>query len=447
MPDPAPLRRVLLVSPHFPPVNAPDAQRARLSLPYFREFGWEPVVLAVDPRQVPGRHDSPSASALPADAVVHRCGALPARLTRLAGLGSLGPRAWLHLRGAGAHLLRRERFDLVFFSTTQFLVFTLGAGWKRKSGVPFVIDVQDPWRTDYYERPGAPPPPGGWKYRFARWQAGHFEEPSFRPAAGFVSVSENYLGQLRARYPWFAAKPSVVIPFGVSEADFASVRSDPAIAPAFSREPGCAHLVSVGAVGSIMAGALQALFTALRAFRDEQPALAARLRLHFIGTSYAPPAQARPTVKPIAESYGVGDLVIEQPARIGYPESLKTMLAADALLLLGSDDPGYTPSRIAPYFLADRPVLALVPAGSAAEARLAELDFARIVSLPATDNNSRATHGFFSDLVTDPARLRAGSRNISLFNAQFTARAGTRRLCEFFDLSLAAKTELGHFNH
>jgi hypothetical protein len=243
---------------------------------------------------------------------------------------------------------------------------------------------------------------------------------------------------LRARYRWFSAKPSVVIPFGVSEADFAGVRGDPAMAPAFIREPGCAHLVSVGAVGSIMAGALHALFTALRTFRNEQPALAARLRLHFIGTSYAPSAQAMPTVKPIAESHGVGDLVIEQPARIGYPESLKTMLAADALLLLGSDDPGYTPSKIAPYFLADRPVLALVPAGSAAEKRVAELSFARIVSWP---DKAQGAPEFFAALVADPAQLQTGTRNKILFDAQFTARAGTRRLCEFFDQTFTGQAD------
>jgi hypothetical protein len=410
-----------------------------MSLPYFREFGWEPSVLAVDPRWVAGPHDSGPAPALPADVAVHRCSALPARLTRLAGFGSLGPRAWLHLRGAGSQWLRRERFDLVFFSTAQFLTFTLGAGWKRKFGVPFVIDVQDPWRTDYYERPGAPPPPGGWKYRFARWQAAHFEEPAFQPAAGFVSVSENYLEQLRVHYPWFATKPSVVIPFGVSGADFARVQGDASIAPAFRREPGCAHLVSVGAAGSIMSGSLHALFAALRAFRDEQPALAARLRLHFIGTSYAPAAQATPTVKPIAEAHGVGDLVIERPARIGYPESLKTMLAADALLLLGSDDPDYTPSKIAPYFLADRPVLAFAPAGSAAEARLTGLNFARVVSLPTAD--TRDACEFFSALLADPARLQAGTRNTTLFDTQFTARASTRRLCEFLDQTLAAQAD------
>ncbi len=41
------MRRVLIVSPHFPPTNAPDHQRVRMSLPYFQENGWEPVVLAV----------------------------------------------------------------------------------------------------------------------------------------------------------------------------------------------------------------------------------------------------------------------------------------------------------------------------------------------------------------------------------------------------------------
>jgi hypothetical protein len=429
-------KRVLIVSPHFPPVNAPDAQRARMSLPYFRDFGWEPVILAVNPKRVTGPMEPRLVSALPADVAVHRCGALPARFTRLAGLGSLGPRAWLHLRAAGAKLLRRERFDLVFFSTTQSLAFTLGPRWKKKFGTPFIVDVQDPWRTDYYERTGAPAPPGGWKYRFAHWQAEHLEEPTFRPAAGFVSVSEAYLRQLRARYPWFADKPAVVLPFGASAADFAFARNDTTLTPAFRREPGCVYLVSVGAAGPIMSGALHALFAALRAFRDERPALAARLQLHFIGTSYAPSAQAMPTVKPIAEAHGVGDLVIEQPTRIGYFESLKTMLAADALLLLGSDDPGYTPSKIAPYFLADRPVLALVPAGSSAHARLDELSFARVVSLPATNNGQHA-RDFFAALVANPSRLQTGTRNTALFDAQFTARAGTGRLCEFFDRALS----------
>ena len=78
---------------------------------------------------------------------------------------------------------KKEKFDLVFFSNTQFITFTLGFLWKRLYGVPYVIDVQDPWRTDYYERPGSRKPPGGWKYQFARLLAWVFERPSFAGAS------------------------------------------------------------------------------------------------------------------------------------------------------------------------------------------------------------------------------------------------------------------------
>ena len=42
------MKKLLIVSPHFPPINAPDMQRIRMSLPYYRKCGWDPVVLTVD---------------------------------------------------------------------------------------------------------------------------------------------------------------------------------------------------------------------------------------------------------------------------------------------------------------------------------------------------------------------------------------------------------------
>ncbi len=59
-------RRVLIVSPHFPPVNAPDHQRVRMSLPYLYENGWEAHVLAVDPRFVAGFLDPYLLQTIPA---------------------------------------------------------------------------------------------------------------------------------------------------------------------------------------------------------------------------------------------------------------------------------------------------------------------------------------------------------------------------------------------
>jgi hypothetical protein len=170
-PAPRSFKKVLIVSPHFPPINAPDMQRVRMSLPYYRRFGWEPVVLTVDERWQEGALEPELLVTIPADVRVVRVRAAPAAWTRRIGIGALGLRAWPYLLRRGARLLRREKFDLVFFSTSQFITYSLGRLWKARYGVPYVIDVQDPWRTDFYDKPGAPPPPGGWKYRFARLQA------------------------------------------------------------------------------------------------------------------------------------------------------------------------------------------------------------------------------------------------------------------------------------
>ncbi|MEO8204529.1 MAG: hypothetical protein ABI615_00005, partial [Chthoniobacterales bacterium] len=61
------MKKVLIVSPHFPPVNAPDMQRVRMALPYFTEFGWEPTVLCVDEDYVEAGRDPYLERSLPSD--------------------------------------------------------------------------------------------------------------------------------------------------------------------------------------------------------------------------------------------------------------------------------------------------------------------------------------------------------------------------------------------
>ena len=39
----------------------------------------------------------------------------------------------------------------------QFVTFPLGRIWPAWFGTPYVFDSQDPWRTDYRERPGSRP--------------------------------------------------------------------------------------------------------------------------------------------------------------------------------------------------------------------------------------------------------------------------------------------------
>ena len=55
------------------------------------------------------------------------------------GVRNLGWRSLFGLLRAGSRRLAEERFDAVFFSTTQFICLPLGRWWKFRFGVPFAI--------------------------------------------------------------------------------------------------------------------------------------------------------------------------------------------------------------------------------------------------------------------------------------------------------------------
>jgi len=430
-------RRLLIVSPHWPPVAAPDHQRARMSAPHYREHGWEPVVLAVDPDGVAAVREPELAATVPPDLEVHHCRAWPRRL----GLGNLGWRALRPLDRAGARLLRQRRFDLVFFSTTQFVTLALGPRWRRRFGVPYVVDIQDPWRTDAYEQPGAPRPPGGWKYRFARLAARVLEERCLRAAAGFVSVSPRYLAGLARRYPWFAGRPQAVIPFGVSPRDLEAARSLPLPPELPARRPDEIRLVYAGAAGPALPHAAANLFAALQDFRRAHPAAAARLRLCLLGTQYVAAGSGQPAFAALAAAHAVGDLVFELPHRLGYLQSLRCLLDADALVLLGSDDPAYSPSKLYPYYLAGRPILAIVRAGSHLEDLLRELACAWPAPFapgPAAAPARERIAGFLAHAAAGFPGPAPAPRNDAYFRSNYLAGPLAARQCRLFADALAA---------
>ena len=139
------MRRVLMVSPHFPPDTNAATHRVRLLAPHLPARGWEPTVVAVDPRDYEGRLDPALADLVPPSLRVVHARAWPASLTRRLGIGDLGLRAFTGLLGTCAGLLRRERFDALFVTIYPAYPALLGPWLKRRFGVPFVLDYQDPW--------------------------------------------------------------------------------------------------------------------------------------------------------------------------------------------------------------------------------------------------------------------------------------------------------------
>lgn len=434
-PPHAPKRRVLVVCPHFPPTNAPDSQRIRTALPYLANLGWEAHILAVQPDQVEHPQDANLLQTLPSDTAITRVGAIPLRYTRPVGLGNLGLRCWPMMQRVGDRLLASQRFDLVFFSTTIFPVMALGPHWQRRFGVPYVLDFQDPWRSDYHQSGKTCPPGGRLKYGITQTIARWLEPAAVRQARHILSVSPTYPEILRRRYPHLQADQFTVLPFGAPEQDFDQLPHLSLRQPIFDPQDGDRHWVYVGRAGSDMALALRALFLTIGQERQRNPHCWERVRLHFVGTSYAPGHLAEKSVETIAQSCGVADLVSEHPQRIPYFEALQLLRDSDAILLIGSDDASYTASKLYPCILARKPILAVFHRQSSVVEILRQCQAGQVVTFESNQNPvhlvpSLATS--LNDLLSPPEPV---TTDWAAFQP-YTARAMAQRMVQVFDRCL-----------
>jgi len=130
---------------------------------------------------------------------------------------------------------------------------------------------------------------------------------------------------------------------------------------------------------------------ALARLRERDAPAAARIRLDFFGTSNQRSAAAAARALPIAREVGVSDLVTEHPARLDYFDALQTLVDASAVLLMGSSEPHYTPSKVFPAMLSGRPILAVVHADSTASDLLRRFGAPPAVRLVTFDGGRTAT--------------------------------------------------------
>jgi glycosyltransferase involved in cell wall biosynthesis len=349
---------VLIISPHFPPINGADGHRVRMVLPFIEKHGWQCEVLTVTPDSVQMPIDEWLEKGIPSEIHRHRVKALGPEWSRVPGLGTLDFRAQRVMRQAGDRLLSSGRFDLVYFSTTSFGLHVLGPVWQRKHGVPFIMDYQDPWVTDYFkDHPEVVPPGGRLKYsvvdRINRWR----EPRVLRYCSGITSVSESYPRQLNERYGFTENIPAFVIPFPGAPRDLERVAADGITQDCFDPNDGKQHWVYVGVSGAIMKRSLTSLFLAIRNHAEENPGFLKSIQLHFIGTSYAPAGTAQPVVIPIARRFALESVVWERTDRVRYSTALRCLMDADALLVPGSDESGYNASKLFPYLLTRKPML------------------------------------------------------------------------------------------
>ncbi len=208
------MKRVLIISPYFTPSNLAGVMRARFLAAHLAEFGWEPVVVTVDPAQYEEPNDAAALELLPADLRVERVGAWPAAICRPLGFGDVALRAQSALRRRVAEIIAREKVDVIFCTVLPGYTMRVGAWAKRKLKLPFVLDYQDPWVS----AAGASQPRWS-KAGLAHWLATRFEPGAVTQADALTAVSAETFATLRTRQLIRAGTPVEIMPIGADEND------------------------------------------------------------------------------------------------------------------------------------------------------------------------------------------------------------------------------------
>jgi hypothetical protein len=368
-------RRVLLVVSAFNPAIIADMQRARMLAWELPRLGWDVEVLT--PRASEVRQDVVERDAgafFAPDVRTHEVGSMARPLLEALGSRSHGWRTLLSMHRRGSALIASKRFDLIYFSTTTFVYFALGAAWKRRYGVPYLIDFHDPWVTT---EGVADSPQGwrsqGWRSRLTQYVANRMERAAVTKAEGLVAVSPDYVALLRRRYQafnpaWLATGRHAVIPFGALDRDLVeAARAKRTVVARSSTE---LNVHYVGAGGAIMVRSFTLICRALALLRSQGNQWVARVRVRLFGTVYDwKPGDAK-QLEGVAKSAGLADLVTECPQRVSYRRSLEILMESDGALILGVDDSGYMPSKLFSYALSGKPLLAALRRDSHAYAQV-----------------------------------------------------------------------------
>ena len=425
------MRRLLMISPHFPPDSSAATHRVRLLAPHLPACGWEPTVLTVQPEAYEGRLDHDLGALVPESIRVVRVQAWPAQVTRLVRVGDLGLRSWAALRRAAIELCENERFDALFITIYPTYPATLGPMLKRRFKLPFILDYQDPWVSAWGQSVG-PNGSADLKSRLSLAVSRRLEPRALFAADAVTAVSaRTYEEALERNGCQIDVREEIPIGWDAGDVRALESRGPSAIVPT---SDGLLHISYVGTLLPAGVGVLRSVLTALRTLDDRCPDLGRRVRLHFVGTSNQSTGGVE-RVMPHARELGVADRVVEHAARVDYLEALSILRQSSAVLLIGSTEPHYTPSKAFPALMAGRPMLALYHEASPIVSLLkaaspgADVVAFRVEDLTTPAFVTRVADGLLNVARTDARALPVNAAALEPWSARSLARR-LARVCD-----------------
>lgn len=350
------MKKILIISPHFPPSNLAAVHRSRLFAQHLPAYGWEPVILTVHEDYYEEELDMNLVKLLPPNLRIEKVKAFNISKPRL--VGDIGMRGFFQLYRRAKQLINTEPFDFVYIPIPSFYAALLGRWLHVTTKIKYGIDYIDPWVHAF---------PGREKlisrHRISEYIARFLEPIAVRNASVITGVAEGYYSGVEERNEYLKEHCLFgAMPYGGEKNDHEQVRLMHIKPYLFSKNKKL-QLVYAGAMLPKAYEPLEAIFRAIA--KNEM--LFSDVEIHFIGTGKAPNDPNGYNIKPLAEQYGLWQSVVfEYPKRIPYLDVLVHLEAVDGIFILGSTEPHYTPSKVYQGVLSGKPILAVLHKESSA---------------------------------------------------------------------------------
>src|SRR6185436_7997604 len=101
------MKKIIIVSPHFPPSNLAAVHRTRLFAKHLPSFGWEPIILTVHENFYEEELDSKLMMLVPEKLRIEKVSAF--NVTRPRIIGDIGLRGFFQLYNKAKQIMRSEK--------------------------------------------------------------------------------------------------------------------------------------------------------------------------------------------------------------------------------------------------------------------------------------------------------------------------------------------------
>ncbi len=420
------MNKILIIYPHFPPSNLAGVHRPRLFAQHLPSFGWEPVILTVHEDYYEEALDWNLHKLIPEGMRIEKVKAY--RVTKPRLIGDIGLRAFFQLRKKALELVRKEKIDFVYIPIPSFYVALIGPYLHRKTGVKYGIDYIDPWVHTF---------PGSQKIFSRHWFsskiAGLLEPIAVKKASLITGVAEGYYEPVLERNPHLKVQAVCGgMPYGGEIKDHELLDQLDIKPYLFSRKPGKMLLVYAGAMLPKAFGPLEAVFKSIAANQVQFKSV----EFHFIGTGKTPDDSEGFNLKPLAQQYGLWETVVyEYPKRIAYLDVLVHLDMADAIFILGSTEPHYTPSKTYQGVLSKKPIMAVLHQKSTAAGILQATRAGLALSFDGENGLNKIRDEFaflFEEFISFKKAYNPKQVDQPLFN-NYSAKAVTAKLVDLLN--------------